>query len=44
MMTLIPAVRPLLLTSVLALGFAACQTPPPADRVRVSGQVEATEV
>ena len=44
MMTLIPVFRPILLTSVLALGFAACQAPPPADRVRVSGQVEATEV
>lgn len=29
---------------VLSLILAGCQTPPPADRVRVSGQVEATDV
>jgi len=33
-----------LLVVALLSGFAACAAPPPADRVRVSGQVEATEV
>lgn len=33
-----------LLLAALAAGVAGCSTPPPADRVRVSGQVEATEV
>ena len=33
-----------LLVVALLSGFAACSPPPPADRVRVSGQVEATEV
>lgn len=44
-MTFFRVFRPTLLTSLVGLGFTvACQTPPPADRVRVSGQVEATEV
>ena len=30
--------------AALVISTAACRTPPPADRVRVSGQVEATEV
>lgn len=34
---------PLLFVALLS-GVAACAPPPPADRVRVSGQVEATEV
>lgn len=33
-----------LLVVALLSGLAACAPPPPADRVRVSGQVEATEV
>lgn len=28
----------------LVAGLSACKTPPPADRVRVSGQIEATDV
>ena len=44
-MTFFRVFRPTLLTSLVGLGFTvACQTTPPADRVRVSGQVEATEV
>jgi HlyD family secretion protein len=37
---------PLLLSLAAAVlaGSVACQPPPPADRVRVSGQIEATEV
>jgi len=38
-----PSVRTLLL-AVAVCSAAACQTAPPPDRVRVSGQVEATEV
>lgn len=30
--------------AALVAATAACRTPPPADRVRVSGQIEATEV
>lgn len=37
------SVRPLMLVA-LVCGAAACKTAPPADRVRVSGQVEATDV
>lgn len=33
-----------LLCAALLCGLTACATPPPADRVRVSGQVEATDV
>jgi HlyD family secretion protein len=35
---------PALLAAVLLLGAAACRNDAPSDRVRVSGQIEATEV
>lgn len=41
----LPSFLPLTtMTALLAATFIGCQAPPPSDRVRVSGQVEATEV
>ena len=39
-----PRARTLLLLAVVSCGPVACKTAPPRDRVRVSGQIEATEV
>ncbi len=36
--------RHLLFYALSAIAFGACAPPPPADRIRASGQVEATEV
>jgi HlyD family secretion protein len=37
-------VRSFIVAALVCAGSAACQAEPPADRVRVSGQVEATDV
>ncbi len=40
----VPRVPPMILAALVATALGACAAKPPADRVRVSGQVEATDV